>query len=225
LFVFFANAPGLMISVWLNIGAMKLQYYDEIIKYSSIQTIDGGQAGETTEEGSGNETQPSDEGESADGTDGNNCQKSPPSLTAHEWILLEIVAIWVVILSTTSLLPINKDSMKFVVGVCVNANLIFFYAAPLSTIMTVLRTKSSASIHLWTMTMNTTNAFFWCVYSLAIQDYYILIPNGLGFAFGLLQTILYKIYPHTAVPESDDGTEQFLDDDGNSRESATEMII
>mmetsp|Transcript_30286 Transcript_30286/g.55937 ORF Transcript_30286/g.55937 Transcript_30286/m.55937 type:complete len:124 (+) Transcript_30286:136-507(+) len=49
LFVFFANAPGLMISIWLNVGAMKLQYYEEIIKYSSIQSTEGG-VGESTEE-------------------------------------------------------------------------------------------------------------------------------------------------------------------------------
>ena len=34
LFVFFANAPGLLISIFLNVGAMKLQYYEMV---SSIQ--------------------------------------------------------------------------------------------------------------------------------------------------------------------------------------------
>jgi len=226
LFVFFANAPGLMISIWLNVGAMKLQYYEEIIKYSSIQTIEG-QAGEESEEENQNETQSADGDENNNNDDTSPCHKPPPSLTPHELKVLQIICIWVGILSITSLAPINKDDMKFVVGVAVNINLIFFYAAPLSTIMTVLRTKSSASIHFWTMFMNTVNAFFWCIYSLAIQDYYILIPNGLGFVFGIVQTLLYKCYPHNDIIDGD-GTEQFLDEDGNSkansRESETQII-
>ncbi|KAL7543632.1 hypothetical protein ACHAXR_012930, partial [Thalassiosira sp. AJA248-18] len=228
LFVFFANAPGLLISIWLNVGAMKLQYYEEITKCSSIQLAEG-QTGERTGEDNENETQSAD----VDGDNGDSSidQKPPPSLTPHELKLLQIVIVWMVILSVTTLMPINKDEMKFVVGVAVNLNLIVFYAAPLSTIMTVVRTKSSSSIHFWTMVMNTSNAFFWCIYSLAIQDYYILIPNGLGFLFGLIQTLLYKIFPHGDTIE-EDGTEQFLDVDGNSavnprestNESRTEII-
>ena len=121
----------------------------------------------------------------------------------------------------------NKDEMKFIIGVTVNLNLIFFYAAPLSTIVTVFKTKSSASIHRCTMIMNTSNAFFWCVYSFAIQDYYILIPNGLGFMFGITQIVLYTCYPHTDI-SGGDGTEQFLHEDGGSKadsaESETEII-
>lgn len=158
------------------------------------------------------------------------CSKPPPSLTSHELKVLQIVVFWMATLSAVSLMPISKEDMKFVVGVVVNLNLIFFYAAPLSTIMTVVRTKSSSSIHFWTMVMNTTNAFFWCVYALGIQDYYILIPNGLGFMFGLIQTLLYKIYPHDNTIAGDGTEQQFLDDDGNSAEansragSETEII-
>ena len=75
-------------------------------------------------------------------------------------------------------MEMTSDRSQQVIGIAVNLNLIFFYGAPLSSMFTVIKTRSSASIHKWTMTMNTVNAFFWCVYSLAIQDYYILIPNG-----------------------------------------------
>mmetsp|Transcript_28085 Transcript_28085/g.59295 ORF Transcript_28085/g.59295 Transcript_28085/m.59295 type:complete len:302 (+) Transcript_28085:285-1190(+) len=233
LFVFFANAPGLMISIWLNVGAMKLQYYEEIIKYSSIQSTDGGGDVDATEEDEEDKGNENDAGaETANGGEANKCYNAP-SLTSHEWRVLTMVIIWMVILSVTSLIPISKDEMKFVVGVAVNINLIFFYAAPLSTIVTVLRTKSSSTIHFATMVMNTCNAFFWCVYSFAIQDYYILIPNGLGFMFGLVQVMLYLCYPRSldgggGGMDGGDGTEQFLDEDGNSkdnsRESETEII-
>ena len=209
-----------MISIWLNIGAMKLQYYEEIIKYSSIQITEQAQSGEDTEEDdNGNVTQSASREENS--SDSNACHRSPQSLTSHEWKLLNIVIIWMSILSVTSLSPIDKNEMKFVVGVAVNVNLVFFYAAPLSSIMTVLRTKSSASIHKYTMIMNTVNSFFWCVYSLAIQDYYILIPNGLGFGFGITQMLLCTCYPQNDAVGGG-GTEQFLDEDGSSRDDSQE---
>ena len=209
-----------MISIWLNVGAMKLQYYEEIVKHSSIQLTES-LPGENAEEGDVNETQ------SANGAESDDDEQPPPSLTSHEKILLQILIAWVIILSASSLMPISKEEKKFVVGVSVNLNLIAFYGAPLSTILTVMRTKSSSSIHFWTMIMNTTNAFFWCVYSLAISDLYILIPNGLGFLFGIMQMLLYKVYPQRGVVDGD-GTELFLDEEGNSkadsRESQSEII-
>lgn len=192
LYVFWANSPGLLISIWLNIGAMKLQYYEEIIKYSSIETTN-------LERG----TNESDSSDNEDDDNVNIYRRSPPSFSLHERKLLSIVIIWITILSPISLISsISKEESKFIVGVAVNINLIFFYAAPLSTIMSVFKTKSSDSIHFWTMIMNTMNAFFWCVYSLAIQDYYILLPNSLGFFFGLIQMGLYICYPRNTNIDS-----------------------
>ena len=76
------------------------------------------------------------------------------------------------------------------------------------------------------MVMNTVNSFFWCVYSLAIRDYYILIPNGLGFLFGLLQMVAYLIYPSNGtlerVPTRD---AQFLDEGGDATADIIESEI
>ena len=74
------------------------------------------------------------------------------------------------------------------------------------------------------MVMNTTNAFFWCVYSFAIQDYYILLPNGIGFTFGLIQALLYCLFPYELVLASSEGTDQFLADD-DIRESVNEGVV
>jgi solute carrier family 50 protein (sugar transporter) len=202
LFVFFANAPGLLISIWLNTGAMKLQYYEELVRRSSSEnsSIDG------------------DNDEISVRTAKIDCCQH---LTSHELKVLQIILIWVIILSTTSLIPVSIEEMKFIVGVAVNINLIFFYAAPLSTIATVIRTKNSASIHFWTMAMNTANAFFWCVYSLAIQDFYILIPNGLGFLFGLIQVALYQCFPRSEVIESSDSVTELSGEEGDCTEQLT----
>ena len=199
LFVFFANAPGLLISIWLNIGAMKLQYYEELVKRSASENIS---------------INGDDDSISVQTAKMDCCQQ----LTPHELKVLQIVLLWVVILSTTSLIPVGHEEMKFIVGVAVNINLIFFYAAPLSTIATVIRTKNSASIHFWTMAMNTSNAFFWCVYSLAIQDYYILIPNGLGFLFGLIQVALYLCFPRGEALDGSVSVTELSGDEGHCTE-------
>ena len=205
IFVFFSNAPGLVITTWLNIGAMKLQYHEELIRnpsFRGVEMIDG-----DGEEDSLNQS------EFADGEYQNNnvssgqsiesgyhqCPPIPPSsqhLTSHESKVLQILILWIGIMSTTTFMKLDRDDMKFVIGVAVNINLIFFYAAPLSSIVTILRTKNSASIHFWTMFMMTANAFFWCVYGLAIQDYYILLPNGMGLFFDIIQIMLYMCFPH-----------------------------
>eukprot|EP00584_Thalassiosira_punctigera_P025762 CAMPEP_0172558928 /NCGR_PEP_ID=MMETSP1067-20121228/81680_1 /TAXON_ID=265564 ORGANISM="Thalassiosira punctigera, Strain Tpunct2005C2" /NCGR_SAMPLE_ID=MMETSP1067 /ASSEMBLY_ACC=CAM_ASM_000444 /LENGTH=160 /DNA_ID=CAMNT_0013348399 /DNA_START=74 /DNA_END=553 /DNA_ORIENTATION=+ len=92
LFVFFANAPGFIISIWLNVGAMKLQYYGEIIKYASVQST-GVEAGESTEEENENEAQTSHADENSN--DGHtSCHATSPSLTSHELKVLQIVIIW-----------------------------------------------------------------------------------------------------------------------------------
>ena len=209
-----------MISIWLNVGAMKLQYYEEVIKQST-----SGEAISTVEERAEEEADqnaPTTSSGVEDTSDENT--SPPPSLTPHELKVLIIVMIWMVILSVTSLFPIGKDDIKFTIGVAVNLNLIFFYAAPLSTIVEVFRTKSSSSIHFWTMVMNTSNAFFWCIYSFAIQDYYILIPNGLGFSFGIIQIVLCGTYSHNNVVDGD-GTEQFLGEDNKSKGEGSETEI
>jgi solute carrier family 50 protein (sugar transporter) len=73
--------------------------------------------------------------------------------------------------------------------------------------------------------MNTTNAFFWCVYAFTIEDYYILIPNGIGFIFGLVQVLLFCIFPREHVVVCSDGTEQFLSDEReNAPENESEII-
>ena len=73
--------------------------------------------------------------------------------------------------------------------------------------------------------MNTTNAFFWCVYSFAIQDYYILIPNGTGFSFGIIQILLYCAFPHDQTNIAAEGTEQFLrEEHGVEPEVESEII-
>jgi len=88
---------------------------------------------------------------------------------------------------------------QMIVGVVVNINLVFFYGAPLSAINTVIKTKTSNRLHVPTMITNTMCSIFWTAYAVApqINDPFIYVPNGLGVVLGVMQFILYIIFPNS----------------------------
>lgn len=70
-----------------------------------------------------------------------------------------------------------------------------YYGAPLSTIGTVLSTKSSASIYLPTVLVNGINGSFFSIYALAIGDMLLLAPNAIGAALAAIQVLLCLVFP------------------------------
>lgn len=86
--------------------------------------------------------------------------------------------------------PISHDQLVKAVGILANLNLLFFFGAPLSTIVTVLRERDSSSIHKPTTAMTVGNCFFWTVYGLAIGDVFIYTPNSIGCLLGVIQGLL-----------------------------------
>jgi uncharacterized protein with PQ loop repeat len=89
---------------------------------------------------------------------------------------------------------LTAKARELVVGITVNINVIFFYGAPLSSILTVLRTKSTATIHIPTLITNTANGAFWCAYGVAVLDPFIAVPNGVGAALGGVQAMLFVLF-------------------------------
>lgn len=77
---------------------------------------------------------------------------------------------------------LTQPSLRLLWGYTANAILLIYYAAPLSTILEVLRTKSSSTLHWPLVLMNTINGALWLAYGLAIHDYFIWVPNGVGVA-------------------------------------------
>lgn len=62
-------------------------------------------------------------------------------------------------------------------GMCFS---IMYYFAPLSTALTVIRTKNSASLYAPMLALNLTNALLWMCYGLAIGQAAVSVPNILG---------------------------------------------
>jgi solute carrier family 50 protein (sugar transporter) len=199
-FIFWANAPGLIISVWLNMAAAKLQYCDRLEQdmRRSVASFLHRNRGSFVIRSSGESEPLGGAIEHCDGDDSTMSQtesieqggdKRPKLASAdgmhtfenltklayeitiqkteapapHERVVVGIVLIWLVLITSISFLKINLTQKVLIIGVAVNINISFFYAAPLSTIVAVLRTSDSSSIHRWTMITNFLCALFFMV--------------------------------------------------------------
>lgn len=180
-----------MLSLWLNITAIKLQY-------SQLLNCFGDEDHSDTQ--SDHNQQEADKPTRTTASRKVNSVPLPSSkpfgTVANEKLMYFIALIWMIILSSVGLLPWLEHYVKVnIVGICSNINLIFFFGAPLSSIAVVLRLRSSQPIHRKTLLLNTLNASFWCIYGISIHDYFILLPNLAGLSLGLIQVLLCVIFP------------------------------
>ncbi len=81
-----------------------------------------------------------------------------------------------------------------VLGTGVVVTNILYYAAPLSTLVKVIRTQDSSSIYFPMVLINLLNAAMWFLYGFALFDVNILIPNGLGILLAIAQGVILVIF-------------------------------
>jgi solute carrier family 50 protein (sugar transporter) len=218
IFVLVANAPGLLLSVYYNMQAIKLQFHEDRstdLRKSIVSALEVEQelqsqafllpvvpvatTGESLPPGKNQHTI----------NDTSNTLFDYASIVwevvaqkrlspaPHEKVVMFMVTLWVATISLVTFAASFSDSVKEnIVGATVIGNLLFFYGAPLSTIATVLKTRNSRSIHVPTMITNTANGVFWCAYGIAVQDYLIGGPNGVGAFLGGIQIVLCVLFPH-----------------------------
>ncbi|KXZ51988.1 hypothetical protein GPECTOR_10g1010 [Gonium pectorale] len=114
-------------------------------------------------------------------------------------LMLRAFMFFAVILSSVGIviaLFVEEDSVaSTVAGYTAVFILLCYYAAPLSSMAEVMRTRSSASLFWPTSVMNTVNGLLWVAYGTAVHDSFIAVPNAIGATFGLIQLALIQIYP------------------------------
>eukprot|EP00980_Cylindrotheca_fusiformis_P017534 scaffold5498_cov86-Cylindrotheca_fusiformis.AAC.8 len=264
MWVFAGNVPGFLLSVWLNLGAVKLlnqEHYSTELRASMVNyLILNGQKVSSSQEGStvsspkvdksdpilimttfaANPTAPppsiteppfptveKDSKTVNKGADADfmmmkpkkedwstivmevTSQQMTPAPTRHENLVLALVVVWTIIGSVVALVKddsvLSKETTLLIVGLLNNIILIFFYAAPLSTIKTILQDRNTASLHVPTMMLNTLNSTFWMVYGIAVMDYFLIVPNGLGACLGAFQIVLSFTFPRGTITTVPDG--------------------
>jgi solute carrier family 50 protein (sugar transporter) len=210
-FVFAANVPGLILSLWLNMGAAKLQYFalrDDIKQHQpalsqqpvredwdaspAIMEADDDDLDEFPEVGVAAAGQHGSM-ESSSSNGGANIGELLV-LVPQEQALLRILLGWAAVITWVGWLSTSTNPAA-TIGVVVNVNLVFFYGAPLQTVQTVVVERNSESIHVPTMVMNWMNTTFWILYGIARRDFVIIVPNVLGLSLGLLQGVLCVMFP------------------------------
>jgi solute carrier family 50 protein (sugar transporter) len=232
IFVLVANAPGVLLSVYYNMQAIKLQFHEDrstdlrksIVSALEVEERSQSQAFflppvevpvETTDDLE--ESLPPNKNQNTI-NDTNNIfldyativwevvAQKRLSPAPHEKVVMFMVTLWVAIISLVTFAGSFSDSVKEnIVGAVVIGNLVFFYGAPLSTIATVLKTRNTRTIHVPTMITSTANGTFWCAFGIAIQDYLIAGPNGVGAFLGGIQIVLYVLFPHGDGRNTDNG--------------------
>ncbi|XP_042470352.1 bidirectional sugar transporter SWEET14-like [Zingiber officinale] len=111
-------------------------------------------------------------------------------------VVLLNVATFGLILLLTLLLAEGSRRVQILGWICVGFSISVF-AAPLSIIRLVVRTKSVEFMPFSLSFFLTLSAVVWFSYGLLSKDIYVALPNVLGFIFGILQMALYLIYKDT----------------------------
>lgn len=108
-------------------------------------------------------------------------------------LLLMNFAGFCVILLLSQLLVKGPNRARVLGWVCVTFSVSVF-AAPLSIMKVVIRTKSVEFMPFSLSLFLTLSAVMWLLYGVLSRDLYVALPNILGFVFGVIQMVLYVIY-------------------------------
>ena len=148
MFVLVSNLPGLVLSVWLNMGAAKLQYIEslKLVHYVGNE-FESSHSLRLDRNNEHDDTEQMINHDSINTVPTISQNHRLPSSTHQEHLLITILILWGVSLSTVVFVPMSNERRALIIGTIVNLNLIVFYGAPLSSIAKVFKTRSSRSIH------------------------------------------------------------------------------
>ena len=112
-------------------------------------------------------------------------------------ILFSTLLIWTCICYCISFIDIENSVT--ILGLCSCISTIVYYGAPLSSVVTVLKLKNSASIDINLVLMNFVCSSSWSLYAyFSINDTFILIPNILGCCLALTQLMIWVAFHESA---------------------------
>ncbi|XWS40756.1 hypothetical protein CRYUN_Cryun17cG0022900 [Craigia yunnanensis] len=109
-------------------------------------------------------------------------------------IIILIEALFTAVLVAIAMLFIKFKNRALFVGVICDVFNIIMYASPLAIWKKVITTKSVEYMPFWLSVAGLANGICWTIYALIQLDIFILVSNGLGAVFGVIQLGLYGYY-------------------------------
>lgn len=113
-------------------------------------------------------------------------------LTVKLILLFNVFGFGAILLSTFFLA--KGANRVHVLGWICDSFAVSVFAAPLCILRKVIRTKSVEYMPFFLSFFLTLSAVMWFGYGMLLKDYFVAVPNIVGFVFGVLQMILYVIY-------------------------------
>ncbi|KAK4342004.1 hypothetical protein RND71_037820 [Anisodus tanguticus] len=109
------------------------------------------------------------------------------------WLMLLVTGSLGMMMLFSYLFAKGSERVMIVGWICAVINVAVF-AAPLSIMRQVIITKSVEFMPLTLSLFLTLSATMWFFYGFFKKDFYIALPNVLGFLFGVVQMLLYFFY-------------------------------
>lgn len=104
---------------------------------------------------------------------------------AYIYILLYVIII--------NYIPIDIDIKNTIVNYSLLFN-IFYFITPLSSIITIIKNKSTKTLYLPFTIINTSSSVLWLVYGILLNNYFLIAIYSLGLLTALIEIILYLYY-------------------------------
>lgn len=125
--------------------------------------------------------------------------------------LIGVITLYAAIIIITVRALHSLPSRQLVVGSLCVVMAIAMYAAPLSVMGLVIRTKSVEYMPFTLSLCNFINSAVWSAYSLVTKDIFVGIPNGIGCISGIVQLALYALYFKNTTPSKVDNDEEKME--------------
>ncbi|KAK8548736.1 hypothetical protein V6N13_054487 [Hibiscus sabdariffa] len=114
-------------------------------------------------------------------------------------------------------LALESDTRIGAIGLMGSGLNIIMYGSPLAAMKTVVRTKRVEYMPFSLSFFLFLNGGIWAFYALLVHDFFLGVPNGIGFLLGTAQLLLYAIYKN-AKPSNHSATLEGLMEQGWQKE-------
>ena len=85
--------------------------------------------------------------------------------------------------------------MENISGLLSSTMSVMYCAAPLASVVTVIKTKSTESLPFYLILATIGMTSSWTLYGLIIEDSFVTVPNSLGCLIAIGQLMLFSVYP------------------------------